>query len=229
MIYILNNGESEEPHKPGEIQEDIDAGELAPDCLACIEGMREWRAVGEALVWARGTLLSEIRDVVWEQVEKLKDGKINDATARAAIRKALPIKRVLDDPKAFESFLLIMQTNANLLRNIEHIDYSADELELYPGFNLYEISTPQFPRDWQAAWTKAGGGLYDGRMVARKDDPVWLALSDFGYPFPPFSFDQAYWTDNVSRAECTKLGVIANGVIPQPVKIDKKFDLVGIP
>jgi hypothetical protein len=130
LIYILRDDETEGPYEPGLVQAFLDTNEIGPDCLACIEGMKEWRAVGEVLVWARGKLLSEVRDVVWEQVFKLKDGKINDAQARMGIRNALPKERTLEDSKAFDSFNIILKANADLLRNIEHLDNSPDELQV---------------------------------------------------------------------------------------------------
>ena len=64
-------------------------------------------------------------------------------------------------------------------------------------------------------------------MIARKDDQVWLALSDFGYPFEPFDFDHSVWVGTMSRQEAAKHGLIVN---PATIKLPplKPFGIVGL-
>lgn len=82
--------------------------------------------------------------------------------------------------------------------------------------------------DWESRWTAAGGEIYEGRMIATVDDPVWQALGDgagdhddcLGNPFPPFAFRSGYMTFNVPRSEAIALGVIdADDKVEAP-KID---------
>ena len=49
---------------------------------------------------------------------------------------------------------------------------------------------------WEQRWAMAGGELIDGRMIARKDDPVWRKLGDpelfadgIGNEWPPYAFN----------------------------------------
>lgn len=72
--------------------------------------------------------------------------------------------------------------------------------------------------DWPSRWVAAGGELFEGRMVALKDSPVWQALGDgaggyedtLGNPFPPFAFGSGYGIEQIRRAECLQLGVLRN-------------------
>jgi hypothetical protein len=230
MIYLLLNDEVNGPHESGKVQELLDAGTIMADCPACIEGMKDWRAVGEALVWARGKLLAEVRPMVLRQVQNLKAGKTTVASARLAVKEALPAKLAARDPKVIDSIGILIQTNADLFRNHEQFwqQHDADVLDLWPALELSAICKSDFPRDWPKAWAAAGGKFFDGRMIARKDDPLWLALSDFGFPFAPFSFDRGYWTKEVGRDESTQLGIIGDKEIPQAVTVGKNFELVGI-
>jgi hypothetical protein len=45
-------------------------------------------------------------------------------------------------------------------------------------------------------------------MVALKTDPVWVALSRFGVPWPPFDFGSGMILRNVARAEALSLGLL---------------------
>jgi hypothetical protein len=231
VLYLLINNETDGPHNSGEVQDWLDAKEIDVGCLAAVAGMKEWRAVEEALVWARGKLLADIREVVQKQVVMLKDGNIGIAQARTLVTNTVPLQKRLRDPKAAESFGNIIQTNADLMRNYERFDDENHAVRLadYPCLELYELSKPSFVRDWRAAWRSAGGEVYSERMIARKDSTVWLALNDFGYPFPPFSFDRSMWTRDIDREQCMALGAIGNDEIPHKPIVSKVFDLVGIP
>lgn len=81
---------------------------------------------------------------------------------------------------------------------------------------------------WPARWQKAGGELHAGRMVARKDDPIWAALGDSAeFPdaldtdVPPFAFGSGMGWREVDRDEATKLGVILDGAIITPGEIPR--------
>jgi hypothetical protein len=90
------------------------------------------------------------------------------------------------------------------------------------------LGVVKFPRDWKSAWTEVGGKLYYERMVARKDDPVWAKLSDFGFSFPPFSFDPVAWRQDIKAEDAEFLGVVDIGTPVKPPAPTRKFDLIGI-
>jgi hypothetical protein len=54
-------------------------------------------------------------------------------------------------------------------------------------------------------------------MIARKDSPIWEALSRFGTPYPPFDFNSGMWTKDVSREEAVGFGILGewDRVVPQ--------------
>ena len=70
--------------------------------------------------------------------------------------------------------------------------------------------------DWPSRWESVGGKFYGmGRMIARKDDPIWERLgSSETFPdaldtaLPPFAFNSGYGWREIDRAEAIKLGVI---------------------
>ena len=87
-------------------------------------------------------------------------------------------------------------------------------LDQYPCQELYRREERKEPRDWPARWSSSGGGFYgDGgdygpRMIARKDDPIWVAISAFGIPYAPFDFNSGMDLMDVDRDEAIQLGVI---------------------
>jgi hypothetical protein len=64
------------------------------------------------------------------------------------------------------------------------------------------------PKYWLDRWQAAGGEVYEGRMIALKDSPVWEGISRFGTPWPPFDFNSGMGVKNVGRRECLRLGLI---------------------
>ncbi len=58
--------------------------------------------------------------------------------------------------------------------------------------------------------------LESGRMVARKDSPIWQALGDgaggfddtLGTPYPPFAFGSGMGVEDVDRDTAMSLGLI---------------------
>lgn len=89
-------------------------------------------------------------------------------------------------------------------------------LDAYPAQELLRIEDRNEKRDWVTRWKEAGGKLYNGRMIARKDSDVWVKISAFGNPFPPFDFGSGMGTEDVDRIEAEELGVIRRGQQIEP-------------
>lgn len=92
---------------------------------------------------------------------------------------------------------------------------SAALLEAFPARELVRVEERQERRDWYARWINAGGPTPHGRLVARRDDPVWVKISRFGRPYPPFDFGSGMGVIDIERDEAIDLGVIAPGEIPE--------------
>jgi hypothetical protein len=77
------------------------------------------------------------------------------------------------------------------------------------------VETPDPDNAWPARWEKAGGTIYAGRLIARKDSDVWYKLGDpalfsdgLGQPYAPFAFNSGKGVREVGREESISLGVI---------------------
>jgi hypothetical protein len=110
----------------------------------------------------------------------------------------------------------------------------------YPCWELVRISPRRVPRGsadshtegWPARWRAVGGRIFDGRMIARKDDEIWNRLGDpatfddgLGNPYPPFAFNSGMGVREVARGDAEALGVLdaRTRVAEMPVDLARHF------
>jgi len=227
-IWLLRAEEEDGPHLPREIAELLASSQLSGDCLSSCEGMPAWRSIRETLVWASAYRLAELQDTIEVQLEWILAGDTDRAAALVEVSRMAATQGLhLAD---FEGEIVETVLVANeLIRWAARAygDRTETELAAHPCWELSTVTQPMFPRDWQSAWQTAGGRLSASRMVARKDNLVWTRLSDFGFPFPPFSFDLGIGVNEVSRAEAVALGLIEENEVVQAHKLQVQTPLVG--
>ena len=84
----------------------------------------------------------------------------------------------------------------------------------FPAQEFTRIRHSRLPRqDWPQRWRKAGGRTFGGRMIALKDDPVWVKLSVFGNPFPPFDWGSGMGVMDVDRRTAIELGLVDDAAL----------------
>lgn len=157
-------------------------------------------------------------------------------TARLLLKQHLErIDYQPDDPGTIQDLSsdgrlnLILRTNTDMARGYGQFvqENDADALDEFPCRELVREKNRRTPRGyrrgkndalieddaeyWEHRWEEAGGRLYDGRMIARKDDDVWVKLSAFDLPYPPFDFNSGMGILEVPREESEALGVIDPG------------------
>jgi len=159
---------------------------------------------------------------------------INPATMRLKLKEALKaisydpyqepgvagtIKDLSSDPRL--NLIIKMQSEMalGLGKFIQSQDPAA--LDAAPAQELFRLEARKVRRDWPAIWQDAGGEFYGGgRMIALKNDSIWVAISDFDLPYPPFKYGSGMWTRDILRPEAEALGVIDPGApAPDPSEI----------
>lgn len=122
----------------------------------------------------------------------------------------------ITDPGSMARANVIIDTNAGMAAGyasaIQSNSYGARLA--FPAQELVRIEERQVPRDWRRIWTQHGGHLYGGRMIALKGDPIWVNISRFGNPYPPFDFNSGMGVEDVSFDEAVSLGVIEDDYKP---------------
>lgn len=111
----------------------------------------------------------------------------------------------------------------------QHLDGMTDGgIMAFPARELVQWLSGKDNCDWQERWRKSGGRIVKGRMVALKNDPVWVKLSRFGRPFPPFDWNSVMGVMDVDRSEAIRLGlVVVPSKIPATHGTEKGMSCVG--
>lgn len=105
---------------------------------------------------------------------------------------------------------LVVSTYQALANGRENFnsEQDADILDAYPAWELTSVEKPEL-YDWSSRWQSCGGRVFDGRMIALKNSPIWAQLSLFQYPWPPFAPLSGMGLDDIDRGtaeECSLLG-----------------------
>lgn len=198
---------------------------------------RQWEAMERSLT-ARGFLSARVEDartlsVLQELCTDIAEGRLSEGEARDRARLWLESAGYEpDDPEAVGTIrdLRSKQRLDTLFDvNVGHISRVAEHnaaqdplvLDMWPCQELYRAVDSVKKRNWRERWRAAGGRLYGGRMIARKDDPIWMRLSRFGTPFPPFDYNSGMDVRDVDREDAESLGAIERGEeAPEPDIVD---------
>lgn len=181
-----------------------------------------------------------------KRVTELANGERDIATQRLGIKKTLkeigyspdPEERgTIKDLSSDARIDLVLRTNTQAAQGYGQWrqGMDADVLDEFPAQELYRLEVRKEERDWSVRWLAACRAVGDaaairawadtGRMVARKDSPVWQALgagaggfdSDaLGSPYPQFAFNSGMDIRDVDRADAMTLGLIDRGEQVRP-------------
>jgi hypothetical protein len=184
----------------------------------------------QALFSARLNTLSPLIQI-GSDIRAILSGERSESEARRDIRTALraagyqpPADAIggLRDHTSKTRLDLILQQNVRAARGYGKwaSDMDPDLLDMWPAQELIRVMARRNPRgDWKRRWVEAGGRLYGGRMLALKTDPVWVAISRFGVPYPPYDYGSGMGVRDIPRDVAVRLGLITEteALTPQPI------------
>lgn len=186
---------------------------------------------------AEAGLLQDMQDNLAELVRGVSDGPgqgLDQATVRLRLKQLLErsgyrpesgTQGSIQDLRTDARLNLIIETQARMAQGYgQWTRTNSDGARLaFPAQELVRLFQRRVPRGfeirkgqiverdpqyWQNRWKAAGGEIYEGRMIALKDSPVWAEISRFGTPWPPFDFNSGMGVKNVGRREAVRLGLI---------------------
>lgn len=214
--------------------------------FARVDSLIKQRAMWSATVTSV-ELLQQYDDVI----DGILTGKIDQATARLAVKDLLAEMGYVADPNhagglqdlaSSRRINTTIETNVDIARGFgwRQQGMQDDVRAAFPAQELFRAFGPSDPtkqRDWAARWVKAGGKFYGGRMIALKDDPVWRNLGDpalfpdaIGNDFPPFAFNSGMDVRDISLAEAIEIGLLEEGeALAAAEPIDLNADLAATP
>lgn len=200
-----------------------------------ISGQIHAQIVDAAFVSARTTYAGYLADVKREIETLVQPGtttatRTNPLEVRARMRQRLrelgyepdPDKRGgLQDLSSDRRLDLIIRTQEGMAHGYGHWRSGQDPaiLAAYPADEFYRREERDEKRDWLQRWiaaraeTAAAGETTASTIAgppfgALKNDPIWIRLSAFGHPYPPFDFNSGMAVRDIRRDRAVALGVM---------------------
>ena len=84
----------------------------------------------------------------------------------------------------------------------------------YPARMLVKLNSGREKVNWKVRWESAGGRLWKSKMLALVTDQVWVRISRFGFPFPPFDYKSSMGVEGVAFEKCVSCGLLADDWMP---------------
>lgn len=209
---------------------------LLPTSLGSAELMGIGAQIRERSLFSAKTTMAEYLSDIYDQVTEIVAGRLDQATARLTLKQSLDSlgytpdsdkAGTIEDLGSKRRLDLVIRTNTEMAQGYGTMVQGNDPaiLDQWPCQELFRAVEKKEPREWLARWRAAGGKVYpgqapgypigagfsEGRLIARKDDPVWEKISTFGLPYPPFDFGSGMEVRDISRREAEELGVIERG------------------
>lgn len=195
----------------------------------------------ERAMFSAGVTNAELLQRASDHIDTLVAGRGDRASARAELKKYLASisyqptpgeEGSLTDLSSDRRLNLILDTNLQQAQGYGRWMQGQDPaiLDQWPAQELVRVRDSEHPRDWLSRWAAAGGKFWDGdRMIALKNDRIWVNISRFGQPYPPFDFNSGMDVQDVDREEAVALGLIDPDIKLLPQSRDFNTDLAATP
>lgn len=166
---------------------------------------------------ARAEILEEFR----AEAAAIADGKRGMEESRKRLEQFLTgvnyqpapgEEGTIQDLRSMRRIHIALRTNVQLLQGWAQKERGLAAQGAFPAWELVRFENRRMPREWKERWERAGGKLINGRMIALKIDPIWLALGteeddSLGVDYPPFAWGSGMGWRAISRRECKALGL----------------------
>ncbi len=166
---------------------------------------------------------------IHDNISSLIAAETDPATVRLRLKETLDSIGYMPDPdqrggirdlSSDARLNLIIDTQEKMSHGYGNWMQGQDQsvLDMWPAQELYRAEARINERAWNERWTSAGGTLHEGRMIAPKNSPIWVVISAFGLPYPPFDYNSGMDVRDIERGEAIRLGVIDErtpSVLPQ--------------
>lgn len=185
----------------------------------------------ERAMFSAGVTNAQFLQDASDEIQDILDGKQDRATARLKMKQLLDRlgyvppegeEGTLTDLGSDDRLNLILDTNVQMAQGYGRWKQGQDPtiLDAWPAQELIDTNPGQTEnrRDWEQIWENAGGTVQpDGRMIALKNDPIWVEISRFRLPYPPFDFGSYWDVADVDYDEAVALGLLQPGqqITPQ--------------
>jgi hypothetical protein len=153
---------------------------------------------------------------------------LKDLLAQTQYKPMTGTEGTLRDLKSNERLNLVIGTAVHLV--FGHRQWKQKQvqsiLDVWPAQEFYRAYPRVNEQNWPERWKAAGGQFFpgkssypEGRMIALKDDAIWMTISAFGLPFCPFDLGSGTDVRDVARNEALELGVLKINHSIQPASL----------
>lgn len=165
--------------------------------MTMVQMKREQLANGNEAFVSPSDFISDLRQIALQEGLQPQDGRYGG----------------LQDPTSLGRLKLIHDVQVEQAQGYAQYvtDQSEGALDAYPAQELVRVEPRNIERPWLKIWESKGKRPINGRMIALKTDPIWIAINRFGVPFAPFDFNSGMGLEDVSREEAESLGLIKPG------------------
>lgn len=139
--------------------------------------------------------------------------RVRDALAASGYQAPAGLEGTIKDLSAVQRMNATLKTNVAMAAGWRDYTRRLGDAD-YPGQELYRGASAIKPRDWDERWKTAAasvgykGVARDGSWIALIDSPVWIALSTFGNPYPPYDWGSHMRVRPVDFDVCVRLGLL---------------------
>ncbi len=186
--------------------------------------------VKEQSFFMAGVIRAEILDVFRGAAQAVVDGTVSEQEALRIIREGLAKSGYKPEPgqegtikdlNSVHRQLINLRTNVALARGWTTDAEIRLNSDLFPAYELKRGAFAEVPRLWkEKLWPEtvrdSDSKASPDRMAALIDDPVWLALSDFGTPYAPLKWGSGMGQIAIGRRKAREWGLVPQtGPIPK--------------
>jgi hypothetical protein len=185
--------------------------------------------IKEQSFFMAGVIEAELAGAFQRASQAILDGKMGEAEATRIIREGLEKsgykpqpgqEGTIKDLNSVHRQLINLRTNV-ALANGWATDARRRTSKTLVAYELVRGNIPKEPRIWaQRLWPEgvaaSGSKASPDRMAALIDDPIWLALSDFGVPYAPLKWGSGMRQSPIPRSKAREYGLIPPKGEPQP-------------
>jgi hypothetical protein len=186
--------------------------------------------IKEQSFFMAGVMEAELAGAFQRAAQAVLDGKMGEAEATRIIREGLEKsgykpqpgqEGTIKDLTSVHRQLINLRTNVALANGWAADATRRKESDLYPALALVRGRNANEPRLWQQKlWPEAvaasGSKAKPDQMAALIDDPVWLALSDFGVPYTPLKWGSGMRQVSLIKSKAREMGLLPPKGQPQP-------------
>jgi len=185
--------------------------------------------IKEQSFFMAGVMEAELAGAFQRAAQAVLDGKMGEAEATRIIREGLGKsgykpqpgqEGTIKDLNSVHRQLINLRTNVALASGWA-ADARRRTSRTLVAYELVRGNIPKEPRIWrEKLWPEAvaasGSKASPDRMAALIDDPIWLALSDFGVPYAPLKWNSGMAQSPIPRSKAREYGLLPPKGEPQP-------------